>query len=107
LDESEVRLINSLTSSRLNSLDIFHLFLERGTGLKPASLAWKARAQSIYQPRNSVTSSYGCSSAYVYENQSYDDPCGDDFYGANSSKFSILFHFTPNNSTYDLTKLVL
>ena len=28
--------------------------LERGTGLKPVSLAWKARAQSIYQPRKKL-----------------------------------------------------
>ena len=26
--------------------------LERGTGIEPVSLAWKARAQPLYQPRN-------------------------------------------------------
>lgn len=28
--------------------------LERGTGLEPVSLAWEARAQPIYQPRERV-----------------------------------------------------
>ena len=27
------------------------LKLERGTGIEPVSLAWKARAQPLYQPR--------------------------------------------------------
>lgn len=41
--------------------------LERGTGIEPVSLAWKARAQPLYQPRNK----------YVMQQR--------DFYAANGS----------------------
>ena len=30
------------------------LKLERGTGIEPVSLAWKARAQPLYQPRINI-----------------------------------------------------